>query len=103
MHGIEKQVQEHEHRYSYDIRLHLIERQPQDVRSGTSSNLWSTVYSVFLSLKWAMLRALEKLFRNQALKGPSQNGVAAREMVIFSHCDYYTFRELAEVFSKDLQ
>ena len=90
-------------RHSFDIRLRLIERQLEDVRKASSSNLSATANSVIVSLKWALLRSLEKPLRNLALEGLAQDGVAASEIVISSNCDYYTFRELAAVLYKEHQ
>lgn len=48
-----------------------------------------------------MLRALEKRLKNLGFEKLSRNGVAASEIEISCHCDYNTFRELADVLSKE--
>lgn len=89
--------------FSLDVRLRLLERQVLHSKPSNSANLSATAYSVIVSLKWAMLRALEKPLRNIQLDGLAENGLAANELVITSQCDYHTFRELAAVIAKEHQ
>lgn len=82
--GVEEQVQGHDDGHNFSILLRLIERQLQDFKTGTSSGILSTAYSVLLLLKLSRLWALEKPFRNLPLERLSQNDMAVSEIVIFS-------------------
>lgn len=84
-----------------DIRLRLVERQLQDVNKSNNSTLSSTLLSLIVSLRWSLLRALEKPLKNLNLPELSQHGLASHELMVSAQCDYYTFRELAAALSKE--
>lgn len=89
--------------FNLDVRLRLLERQLLQSKPSSSGNLSAAAYSVIVSLKWAMLKALEKPLRNVQMDSVMENGLAAKELVITSQCDYHTFRELAGVIAKEHQ
>ena len=77
------------------MRLSLLERQVQDVSMKNWSSLSSSAYSVIVSIRCNLLRALEKPLRNLDVPELSKHGIVCRELVVSVQCNYYTFREIA--------
>lgn len=82
------------------LRIQLIERQLQNV-APKSSSFSSPALSVIVSLRWAMLRCLEKPLRLAQLPGLDEHGLVAQEVAVSAQCDYETFREIAAVLAKE--
>ena len=82
------------------LRIQLIERQLQDV-APRSSSFSSPALSVIVSLRWALLRCLEKPLRLSQLPGLDEHGLVAQEVSVSVQCDYETFREIAAVLAKE--
>lgn len=90
------------HSSELHVRLQLIERQLQKVNPErpVSSTSASTL-SVLSSLRWAFLRSLEKPLRNNHYPSLSKHGLARLELSVSTHCDYYTFREIASMLATE--
>lgn len=87
--------------FSFEARLRLVERQMQDVKKSGSTSVSETANSVIVSLKWALLKALEKPLKSMPLEDLSKHGIASTEIIVTSHCDYFTFRELSALLEKE--
>ena len=85
------------------IRLLLIERRLEDANTIRHPNLSASTFSVIVSLRWALLRALEKPLKTMLVPGLAQHGLACHVLSVTSQCDYYTFREIAAALSKEHQ
>lgn len=83
------------------IRVQLLERKLQDSPMSRSSSLTTSAKSVIVSLRWALLKALEKPLKRLNLPGISEHGLASHEVSVSSECDYYTFREISAALAKE--
>lgn len=83
------------------IRIRLIERQLQDNRNPTSPAFSTSASSVIVSLRWALLRSLEKPLKAVNLPDLSLHGVASTDISVSCQCDYFTFREIAAALAKE--
>ncbi len=75
--------------------IELLERKMQDVRQSPLSNPSSSAQSVIVTLKWAILRLLERPLKDLKLPDLSEFGIAAYSTNVSVQCDYSTFRELS--------
>lgn len=85
----------------FGIRLRLIERQLQDNNMARNAGLSTSAHSVIVSLRWALLRALEKPLKNVILPDLDRHGLALSPVSVSSQCDYYTFREISAALCKE--
>lgn len=83
------------------LRLQLVERVLQGNSLAGNSPLSTSANSVVISLRWALLRSLEKPLKRMSLPDLSRHGFASHELSISCHCDYYTFREISAVLAKE--
>lgn len=84
-----------------EIRLQLLERQLQNVRSADASKFSTAACSVILSIRWAFLKCLEKPLRNINFSRLAEHGLASSELTVSAQCDYNTFRELASGLARE--
>ncbi len=82
------------------LRIQVIERQLQDV-APKSSSFSSPAVSVIVSLRWALLRYLEKPLRLTQLPEMNEHGLVSQEVAVSAQCDYETFREIGAVLAKE--
>lgn len=85
-------------------RLRLIEQKlriPSHVNPGEGpprssySNQSYSLDSVIVSLRWSLLKALEKPLKVLNLPDLAKHGIACNEMSVTTQCDYYTFRNIS--------
>lgn len=90
----ERETQRFDRESHIQMRLELLERKMRDVSQSHMSDPSSAAQSVIISLKWAILRQLEKPLKE--IKHPKlcQLGVADCSTEVSAQCDYFTFREL---------
>lgn len=84
-----------------DVRLHLLERsifQLQSVPSASKSTVQSSI--VLLTLKWALLKKLEKPLRGFPLTELNTHGIAKNVVHVKSECDYSTFKDIAALLAR---
>lgn len=79
---------------SLQMRLELIERKLVDVNTNNPPHSSATTESVLVTLKWALLRQLEKPLKALKLPELSTLGVAQSSYVVSAQCDDATFRDL---------
>lgn len=84
-----------------EVRLRLVERRLQDVSMVPTSNLSSSAHAIIVSLRWSMLRYLEKPLKYLNLPGISTHGVGSHRLSVSVQCDYNTLRELADTLAKE--
>lgn len=85
---------------SVNLRLELLERKMEDVGKTSTSSLSSSAQSVVVTLKWAILRQLEKPLKDMKLPELSELGIAQSNFQVSVQCDYFTFRELASALAQ---
>lgn len=83
------------------IRVGLIERQLQRSSKEDLTTLCSSTISVIVSLRWALLKALEKPLKPADLAGFAEHGLAYQKVTATSQCDYSTFRDIADMLAKE--
>lgn len=84
-----------------EVRLRLLERRLQDVSVTPNSSLSSASHAIIVSLRWSMLRYLEKPLKSLNLPGISTQGIDSHSLSVSVQCDYNTFRELADTLAKE--
>lgn len=82
-------------------RLRLVESQLVNVRNVNLPMPSSSLSSVLVSLRWALLRTLEKPLKMFPLPDLGKHGLACHELTVTAQCDYYTFRELAKMLAEE--
>lgn len=85
---------------SVNIRLEHLERKLADVHKSSGSPPSPCTESVKVSLKWALLRQLEKPLKDLKLPDLAQIGVARSSHIVSAQCDYATFREICSWLAK---
>lgn len=83
------------------IRLRIIEQQLRNGTGRTDQPLSPSAMSVVVSLRWSLLRSLEKPLKVQQLSGLSTHGIARHDLSVSTFCDYFTFREIAALLAKE--
>ena len=82
-------------------RLRLLERQLINVNTNNSTHTPPSTNSVIVSLRWSLLRALEKPLKSVNLPGLCQHGIASDEINVAVQCDYRAFREISDSLAKE--
>lgn len=77
------------------LRLALIERQLKESNTLARTSLSTSAQSFIVSLRWALLKALEKPLKPVNIDGLYEFGLAHQEISVTVQCDYNTFREVA--------
>ncbi len=83
------------------FRLRLIEQQLLNGNMLKQQYISPSAMSVIVSLRWALLKTLEKPLKVMHLPDLSQHGLARHDLTVTAQCDYYTFREIAAVLWKE--
>ncbi len=96
-----KQMGVHDEKWDLELRLELLERRVHDFAPTNSSELSSSTLSVIVSLRWALLKALEKPLRSVLHPSLDEYGVAPQHLSVTAQCDYRTFREIAAALAKE--
>lgn len=82
--------------YKLKRKLHLLEKNLHELsRSSGSQVLSSTSSSVLLSLKWSLLKRLEKPLKLLNLTDLGTHGVASHSIQVKCDCTYSSFLEVA--------
>lgn len=97
----EEEAASEQQKEDLSLRIQLLERRVQDLSSKGSAVISSNTLSVIVSLRWALLRSLDKPLRPAMQPSLDQYGVAPQELSVTAQCDYQTFREIAAVLAKE--
>ena len=92
--------QEQESDLLHRLRL-LEERLSMTESTGGNQQLSASSMYVLVSLRWSLLKSLEKPLKVLELPGLSQHGLDHRDLVVSTHCDYNAFKEIAAVLEKE--
>lgn len=85
----------------FAVRLKLLERQLLHTSKSSDPHTSPNIQSLIVSLRWAMLRTLEKPLKNLRLPGLLEQGLASTEISVTVECDYFTFRDIATLLDKE--
>lgn len=86
---------------NFGLRLQLLEHKVQVANMTGNASVTSSTLSVIVSLRWALLRALERPLKNVQLPSLDHNGLAHQNLSVNVHCDYYSFREIASMLAQE--
>ena len=87
--------------YNISIRLRLLEQQVQNNFNLSDQSLSSSAMSVVVSLRWSLLREIEKSLKLLPLGGLAQYGLGSYDISVTTQCDYNNFCEITALLGKE--
>lgn len=84
------------HVNNLSLRVHLLELQlSQFMKSPAAPTITSSSLIILLSLKWNLMKRLERPLKEVNTEGRSSHGISAGFINVKCDCDHSTFREIA--------